>query len=139
MHPALNMRPPLRQQCRSGPDRCVHHPQHRSGEDAVRGRGGHLPDCQDAAHPETGHRPDRGELPSCYPSNSSFISRNTCLPHLFIFCSSFTHSIFFCLPSRTSTSSATEPVWSTWEALTTMQHKPDWPSLTPHPTLVHFS
>lgn len=46
----------------SGPDRRVHHPQYRAGEDEVRGRGGHLPDRQDAAHPEARHRPDRGEF-----------------------------------------------------------------------------
>lgn len=49
------------QQRWGGPDRRVHHPQHSAGADEVRGGGGHLPDGQDAAHPETRHRPDRGE------------------------------------------------------------------------------
>lgn len=36
---------------------------------------------------------------------------------------SLTLNVSSFLSFRTSTSSATEPVWSTWEALTTMQHK----------------
>ncbi len=54
-------------------DRCVHHPQHRAGEDEVRGSGGHLPDCQDAAHPEARHRSDRGELSRCCCSVSLLV------------------------------------------------------------------
>lgn len=50
-------------QCWSREDWRVHHPQHRAGENEVRGRGRHLPDGQDAAHPETCHRPDRGQRP----------------------------------------------------------------------------
>jgi len=57
-------------QCRGGEDGSVHQPLHRAGADAVRGRGGPLPDCphtQDTAHihgPDRGrahiHAPDRG-------------------------------------------------------------------------------
>ena len=49
-------------QCGRGEDGGLHHPEHCAGEDALRGRGGHLPDSQDAADPETSHGTDRGEI-----------------------------------------------------------------------------
>lgn len=57
-------------QCRGGQDRSVHHPQHRAGEDEVRGSGRSLPDGEDSAHPETGDGADRGERRSM-PSGSA--------------------------------------------------------------------
>lgn len=97
IHPALNMFPPVRQQCWSRKDRRVHHPQHRAGEDEVRRSGGHLPDCQDAAHPEARHRSDRGERSRCYYSVSNRVHAvfsNTCSFSVF----PVTDLICICLP-----------------------------------------
>lgn len=41
----------------------VHHAQHRAGEDALRGGGGHVPDGEDLADAAAGHGADRGECP----------------------------------------------------------------------------
>lgn len=45
-------------QCWGRQDRSLHHPQHRSGADEVRGRGGSLPDGEDAPHPAARHGAD---------------------------------------------------------------------------------
>lgn len=56
---APECRLPLQRRC--GQDRRLHHAQHRAGADAVRRRGGHLPDGEDAADPEASHGADGGE------------------------------------------------------------------------------
>lgn len=43
--------------------RCVHHAQHRAGEDALRGGGGHVSDGEDLADAAASHGADRGECP----------------------------------------------------------------------------
>lgn len=48
-------------QCWRGSDRSLHHAQYRAGADALRGRGGHLPDGQNAKNPAASHGADRGE------------------------------------------------------------------------------
>nr|KAF6481670.1 protein tyrosine phosphatase receptor type S [Molossus molossus] len=64
-------RPHLRAlQCRRGQDWRLHHAQHRPGADAVRGRGGHLPDGEDAADPAAGHGADGGRVPALLPGGS---------------------------------------------------------------------
>lgn len=58
-----------------GQDRSVHHPQHRAGEDEVRGGGGSLPDGEDSSHPETSNGADRGErrpMPSVSAAQVTF-------------------------------------------------------------------
>lgn len=42
----------------------VHHTEHRAGEDALRGGGGHVPDGEDFADAAAGHGADRGECPA---------------------------------------------------------------------------
>ncbi|XP_035273499.1 receptor-type tyrosine-protein phosphatase delta-like isoform X34 [Anguilla anguilla] len=54
-------------QCGGGADRRLHHPQHRPGENEVRGRGGHFPDRQDAEDTEAGHGADGGSVPVLLP------------------------------------------------------------------------
>lgn len=48
-------------QCWCGADRSLHHTQYRAGADALRGRGGYLPDGQNAENPAASHGADRGE------------------------------------------------------------------------------
>lgn len=55
---------PVRLQCGRGADGCLHHPEYRPGADALRRSSGHLPDCQNAAHAETGHGADWGKDPT---------------------------------------------------------------------------
>lgn len=44
--------------------RRLHHAQHRAGEDALRGGGGHVSDGEDLEDAAAGHGADRGECPS---------------------------------------------------------------------------
>lgn len=48
----------MRLQCGCWANGCLHHPEYRPGENALRRSGGYLPDCQNAAHAETGHGAD---------------------------------------------------------------------------------
>lgn len=64
-------------QCWCGADGCLHHFEYCPGEDALRRGGGHLPDCQNAAHTETGHGADWGKG--------------------FSFCFFFSEVLYFCL------------------------------------------
>ena len=65
-------------QCRGGPDRGLHHPEHCAGEDAVRGRGGHLPDGEDAADAEARHGADGGKQTRRHRRHDN---RPTCMTH----------------------------------------------------------
>jgi len=47
-------------QCWRGSDWSVHRAEYRARENALRGRRGHVPDCQDAARSTTVHGPERG-------------------------------------------------------------------------------
>lgn len=54
-------------QCRSRPHRRLHHPLHRPGADAVRGRRRRLPERTRAPDAASGHGPDRGPVPVLLP------------------------------------------------------------------------
>lgn len=58
--------PPV--QCWGWAHRRVHHTQHCAGEDALRGRGGHVPDGEDLADAAASHGADRGEFPPVHGS-----------------------------------------------------------------------
>lgn len=53
-------------QCWGGQDRCLHHPQHRAGEDEVRRSGRPLPDSEDTSHSAACHGADRGKYNCLY-------------------------------------------------------------------------
>lgn len=48
-------------QCRGGADRRIHHIEHCTGADEVRGGGGPLPNCQNATNTKTSHGANRGK------------------------------------------------------------------------------